>query len=214
VFVSQPVFALSFSVASGFLGAAAVASTALAKTRKSRAFRMIAFAAAIIVVGRVTAASGLHFNVTASMPLGIYRLAPVPKSGVQRGMFVAVCAPIDAARLGRRRGYLANGRCAADTEPLVKVVAGVAGDELTISSRGVAVNECPLPHSRPLKFDSAGRPLSPWPHGRYRLRRGQLWLYAGNDRSWDSRYWGWAPTSEVLARAEPVVTLKALGKHN
>jgi conjugative transfer signal peptidase TraF len=208
VFVSQPVLALSFSLALGFLAAAAVASSALARTRKSRAFRMFAFAAAIIVVGRVTAASGLHFNVTPSMPLGIYRLAPVPKSGVQRGMFVAACAPIDAARLGRRRGYLANGRCAADTEPLVKVVAAVAGDEVTISSRGVSVNECLLPHSRPLKFDSAGRPLSPWPRGRYRLRRGQLWLYAGNDRSWDSRYWGRVPISDVLARAQPVVASK------
>ncbi len=159
MFVSQPLLALSFSLIFGFLAAAAVASSALARTRKSRAFRLIAFATAIIVVGRVTAASGLHFNVTPSMPLGIYRLVPVPKSGVQPGMFVAVCAPIDAARLGRRRGYLANGRCAADTEPLVKVAAAVAGDEVTISSRGVAVNGCLLPHSRPLKFDSAGRPL-------------------------------------------------------
>ncbi len=112
---------------------------------------MIAFAAAITVVGRVTVASGLHFNVTPSMPIGIYRLAPVRKSGVQRGTFVAVCAPIDAARLGLRRGYLADGRCAADTEPLLKVVAAVAGDEVTISSRGVAVNGCLLPHSRPLE---------------------------------------------------------------
>lgn len=197
---------LSFSLAFCFLATATVASSALARTRRSRAFRVIAFAAALTVVGRVTAASGLHFNVTLSMPIGIYRLAPVPKSGVQRGTFVAVCAPIDAARLGLRRGYLANGRCAADTEPLLKVVAAVAGDEVTISSRGVAVNECLLPHSRPLEFDSAGRPLSPWPHGRYRLRRGQLWLYAGNDRSWDSRYWGRVPLSEVLARAQPVAS--------
>ncbi len=73
----------------------------------------------------------------------IYRLAPVPKSGVQRGTFVAVCAPLDAAELGRRRGYLAAGPCSADTELLLKVVAAVAGDVVAVSVNGVVVNGHP-----------------------------------------------------------------------
>ena len=83
--------ALSFSLAFCFLAAAAVASSALARTRKSRAFRVIAFAAAITVLGRVTVASGLHFNVTPSMPLGIYRLAPLPK-GEFSAEYLSLCA--------------------------------------------------------------------------------------------------------------------------
>lgn len=34
------------------------------------------------------------------------------------------------------------------------------------------------------------RTLPAWPQGRYNLRADHLWLYASNDRSWDSRYCG------------------------
>jgi len=136
--------------------------------------------------------------------------APVPKSGVQRGTFVAVCAPLGAADLGRRRGYLAAGPCPADTELLLKVVAAVAGDVVAVSANGVGVNGCPLPRSRPLSFDGAGRRLSPWPQGRYRLGLGQLWLYADNARSWDSRYWGPVPLVHVTARAVPLLVSRLI----
>ncbi len=122
-------------------------------------------------------------------------------------MFVAVCAPADVADLGRDRGYLATGPCSGDTEPLLKVVAGVAGDEVTVSTRGVAVNECVLPNSVPLALDRSGRRLTGWPSGRYHLAPNQLWLYAGNPRSWDSRYWGPAATASILARAVPLLVL-------
>jgi hypothetical protein len=70
-----------------------------------------------------------------------------------------------------------------------------------VSADGVAVNGCLLPHSRALSRDAAGRRLSPWPRVHFQLGRGELWLYAANDRSWDSRYWGPTPVEDVLARA-------------
>ena len=147
----------------------------------------------------------LRFNFTSSMPLGIYRLMPALANGeFPRGTLVAACAPRIAAELGRRRGYLAAGRCAAGTELLLKTIVAVSGDDVAISGNGVSVNECVLPHSRHLAFDAAGRALSRWPDGRYRLRRDQLWLYAANDRSWDSRYWGPVAVSDVTARVTPL----------
>lgn len=62
---------------------------------------------------------------------------------------------------------------------------------------------------RPLSFDAAGRRLFPWPRGHYRLRPGELWLYADNDRSWDSRYWGPAQADAVRARALPLLVAEA-----
>ena len=162
----------------------------------------------IVLIVYAIAAIDLHFNFTPSMPLGIYRLTPIPKSGIQRGMFVVVCAPPVAAELGRRRGYLAAGRCPTAAEPLLKVVAAVAGDSVTVSANGVAVNGCLLPHSRALSHDAAGRRLSPWPQGHFQLRRGELWLYAANDRSWDSRYWGPISVAAVSARAAPVLVVE------
>jgi conjugative transfer signal peptidase TraF len=207
--VSQAVLVLLLSLALALLAVAAFASGTQARKSK-RTLRVMAFAPAIVVIGCVVVASGLRFNFTPSMPLGIYRLAPVPKSGVQRGTFVAVCAPLDAAELGRRRGYLAAGPCSADTELLLKVVAAVAGDVVAVSVNGVVVNGHPLPRSRPLSLDGAGRRLSRWPEGRYRLGLGQLWLYADNARSWDSRYWGPAALVHVKARAVPLLVSRPI----
>ena len=180
------------------------------KTHRLRIRRLCIFVGVIVLIVYAIAAIDLHFNFTPSMPLGIYRLTPIPKGGIQRGMFVVVCAPLVAAELGRRRGYLAAGRCLTETEPLLKVVAAVAGDAVAVSADGVAVNGCLSPHSRALSHDAAGRPLSPWPQGHFQLRGGQLWLYADNDRSWDSRYWGPAQTADVRARALPLLVLPAV----
>lgn len=177
------------------------------RTRRLRILQLCVSVGVIVLIVHAIAAIGLHFNFTPSMPLGIYRLAPLSRSGVERGSFVAVCAPPVAAKLGRRRGYLAIGACPSHAEPLLKVVAAVPGDQLAVSADGVAVNGCALPHSQPLNVDSAGRRLSRWPRGHYRLRRGQLWLYAANNRSWDSRYWGPAMIRNVLAQAEPLIIM-------
>src|SRR5271165_6503631 len=98
-------------------------------------------------------ASGLRFNGTRSMPIGLYRVVAPDALGIRRGALVAVCAPAAAAELGRRRGYLTRGQCAGDSEPLLKVVAAVAGDDLTVSSSGVFVNGCRLPSSAPRSTD-------------------------------------------------------------
>jgi conjugative transfer signal peptidase TraF len=175
------------------------------KTRRLRILRLCAFVGAIVLMVHAIAAIDLRFNFTPSMPLGIYRLTPPSKSGVERGSFVAVCAPHVAAEFGRRRGYLATGRCPTATEPLLKVVAALANDSVTLSASGVAVNECLLPHSRALSHDTAGRRLSPWPQGHFQLGRGELWLYAPTDRSWDSRYWGPASLADIFGTAVPVL---------
>lgn len=120
-------------------------------------------------------------------------------------MVVVACAPIDAAALGRARGHLGAEPCPDDTEPLLKSVAAIAGDELDVTAAGVAVNGCRLPQSTPLAHDRSGRRLVPWPRGHSRLAPGQVWLYADNARSWDSRYWGWTATPDVMAIAVPLL---------
>jgi conjugative transfer signal peptidase TraF len=201
--ISQPILALAFSL----VGVVAIARSALIKTRGARVAYVGTCVAGIVFLGYAIVALDLRFNFTPSMPVGIYRLMPVsPKGEIPRGMVVSACAPLRAAELGRRRAYLAIGACPAHAEPLLKVVAAVPGDELAISADGLAVNGCLLPHSQPLRVDSAGRRLSGWPEGDYRLRPGQLWLYAANNRSWDSRYWGPTPIKNLLAHAMPLVT--------
>jgi conjugative transfer signal peptidase TraF len=163
--------------------------------------------ATVVFVGYVIVTLHLRFNFTSSMPLGIYRLVPVSKRPIQRGMLVAVCASPEVAKLGRRRRYLAVGPCPHDSELLLKTVAAVAGDYVDNSVTGVAVNGCLLPHSSSLRYDTARRRLLPWSEAHHQLQRGQLWLYADDDRSWDSRYWGPSATTDVWAGAMPLLTI-------
>lgn len=200
---------LSFALGFAVLGAALIAHGTPVKTQRRRAVRLCMFFAIVVSIGCVIAMLHLRFNFTPSMPLGIYRLVPLPKSAIQRGMLVAVCAPPEVADVGRRRRYLAPGPCPSDTELLLKTIAAVAGDYVENSVRGVTVNGCLLPHSWSRSYDAARRQLRPWPEAHYRLRRGQLWLYADNGRSWDSRYWGPSATADVWAEAMPLLTIVA-----
>ncbi len=202
--MSQPISMLAIASAIAFLGAIAISTAACVRIPKHRALRVAAVFVAINVVSRILIVSGLRFNVTSSMPLGIYRLAPLPQTGIQPGMLVAVCAPLKAAQLGHRRGYLSSGQCVSDTEPLLKTVVAIAGDTVSTSKAGITVNGRLLAHSKPVSLDRAGRSLAPWTSAYYRLRPNEIWLYADHPRSWDSRYWG--PVRNVLARAIPLVT--------
>jgi len=186
--------------------ACSVAVAYAASAPNSPVLRSIRFALICTVIATFVAIVliiGLRLNFTASMPLGIYRIDHVAPSAIQRGMLVAVCAPVGAAEQGRRRGYLATGTCSGDSEPLLKTVAAIAGDTVTIASDGVSVNGHLLHSSKPLAADSSGRPIASWLRGHYRISNGSIWLYADNERSWDSRYWGPAPIRNVVGAATP-----------
>ena len=204
--MSQPALVLLFAL--GFAAAITVviATTASARwTRFARSTLICMLSAALLILGNLAAAAGLKLNLSASMPPGIYRFAVVSPREIRRGMIVAVCAPSGAAQLGRRRGYVSSGECAENSEPLLKMVAAIAGDDVAVSSSGVDVNGRLLRDSRPLAFDRAGRPLVSLPRGHFRITRGAIWLHADHERSWDSRYWGPAPARNVLAKAVPVL---------
>jgi conjugative transfer signal peptidase TraF len=204
--MSQP--ALVLLLALGFAAAVTVVIATAASARRTRFARGILtlmVSAALLILGNLIAGAGLRLNASASMPPGIYRVAVVSPREIHRGMLVAVCAPSGAAQLGRRRGYVSSGECAENSEPLLKTVAAVAGDDIAISPSGVSVNGRLLRDSKPLAFDHAGRPLVSWPPGHFRTSRGAIWLHADHERSWDSRYWGPVPARNVLAKAVPVL---------
>lgn len=182
---------------------------AVATMRRSHTARMRGICFCVVAVtafGTLVSAMGLQVNLTPSVPVGIYRAIPTPR-GIRVGMLAAVCPPSDAAALGRQRGYLLRGRCAYDTEPLLKRVVAVGGDEVRVASSGLFVDGRRLAHSAPLVADRAGRALAAWPVGRYRMARGMLWMYADNGRSWDSRYWGPISTGNVVAAMRSFVVV-------
>jgi conjugative transfer signal peptidase TraF len=203
--VGQPVLAAILTLAIAIVLTTAVAVAASATEMLTRAMKLAVVGAAIMLAVVTVQRAAVRINFTGSVPIGIYALSPLPSDGVKRGMLVAACAPARAAALGLRRGYLEHGPCGDGTELLLKFVAAIAGDEVDITATGVTVNGCALPHSRPVSRDRIGRKLAAWRLRHRRLAKNQVWLYAADNRSWDSRYWGPASAVAIAAEAVPVV---------
>jgi conjugative transfer signal peptidase TraF len=176
------------------------------ETGSRRGYRLAMSAGGALMLGIALAGVvGLRVNATASMPQGIWQVeAPGPLIG--RGEIVSVCLPQSPAlNEAAERGYIPAGACPGGHEPLVKPVAAVAGDRVTVTALGIAVNGEPVAQSAPLDEDSAGRPLRPVPAGAYSVRAGEVWLLSGHDpRSFDSRYFGAVPVTNIQGVARPI----------
>lgn len=175
--------------------------------RKPR-WRMLATCgASALLTGALGAAwlVGLRVNDTASMPRGLWKLSNAD-APLRCGEIVVVCLPDTVmVREAAARGYIQAGNCPNGREPLVKPVAAVPGDLVTVTPQGVAVDGQPVENTAPLVRDSAGRPLRPVPAGAYEVMPGQIWLLSGHDpRSFDSRYFGPVPAANVQGVARPL----------
>jgi conjugative transfer signal peptidase TraF len=159
--------------------------------------------ALLVVVGRVI---GLRISLTDSAaPAGIYRIATgVP---VHRGELVGACLPASIAQEGLARGYLQQGDCPSGTEPVAKIVGALPGDVLEVQPGWVSVDGEVFADSAVAAHDSIGRRLPHVPWGRRQVAPGEVWLFGfHNVRSWDARYFGPVPLSEVRAALKPVLT--------
>jgi conjugative transfer signal peptidase TraF len=136
----------------------------------------------------------LVWNASASAPLGLYLVAP--GTPPHRGDMVAAWPPAAVRALAAARHYLPR------RVPLVKRVAGVAGDRVcargpvvTIDGRVAVVRRA---------ADAAGRPLPAW-RGCVRLGAGDIFLLmAGTPDSFDGRYFGPTRAADVIGRATPL----------
>jgi conjugative transfer signal peptidase TraF len=176
--MGQPVLTATFALAIAVIFTAVIAIATSAADTPSRVVKVIGVAAIIVFAAVALQRINLRVNFTGSMPIGIYLLLPLQPNGVKRGTLIAGCGPTRAAEIGRQRGYLGTGPCAKDTEPLLKFVVAIAGDEVDVTPAGVTVNGCPLARSRPAVRDQSGRRLPSWPRGRYLLGPKRVWLYA------------------------------------
>ena len=154
--------------------------------------------------------SGLRLNTTASMPIGLWRVAPTRTTELRREMIVTVCLPrTDMVRQAITRGYIHTGSCPDGLEPLVKPIAALPGDVVAVDPAGIRVNGIPVQGTAQLSRDSGGRRLLPVPVGAYTVAEGDVWLLSGHDpRSFDSRYFGAVPMTSIQAAAHPVWVLQ------
>lgn len=149
---------------------------------------------------------GFRLNDTPSVPRGLWRISRL-EGPLQRGQIVNIC-PRDSAvfRLAKARGYIHAGRvCPDDFTPLLKPVAALAGDRVTINAQGIRVNGRLIPRSRQEEKDSQGRSLPRMPWGAYQVASGFVWVVSNHiPNSFDSRYFGSLPVRNIQGLAEPV----------
>jgi conjugative transfer signal peptidase TraF len=151
--------------------------------------------------------AGYRINLTASMPLGIWKKSTV----IQVGSYIAACIPPDtpAAKAAIERGYIPPGQCPGGLAPLLKRVAALPGDSVYLTDEAVYINGSPLPNSRTQAVDSKKRSIPPFPRGNYRVLPGQCWLFATtHPNSFDSRYFGPVQESSVVNSLLPVATFE------
>lgn len=138
----------------------------------------------------------LVWNVTASVPVGLYRIVPEPAQ--RRGELVALRPSPTLARYMASRRYVEAGAL------LVKPVAAVAGQQVCRTGATVTIDGVTVATAR--IADSIGRPLPVWT-GCRRLPTGAVFLLAPSvPASFDGRYFGPVATSNVVGRALPLWT--------
>lgn len=152
--------------------------------------------AAVVAPLAVPVRPRLVWNASASAPIGFYRITPA--HDLRIGDWVVALPPQPVQALADRRRYLPLG------VPLVKQVAGVAGDEICAVGPLIVRNGEPLVRRR--VRDAAAR-LLPWWTGCETLARGQYLLVTrGVANSFDGRYFGPTESQDIIGRGVPLWT--------
>jgi conjugative transfer signal peptidase TraF len=164
-------------------------------------FGLIAFG---VVLAAAASSVGLRFNLTSSLPIGLYRVTRDSPT-LERGAIVLYCLSPPVAGFAHNRGYVPRGgQCPGGLTPIGKIVAALAGDTVVLTTDGIAINGALQSHSRALATDLKGRGLPQLSLRAYVVGRDYVWLLAPSERSFDSRYLGPLPVRNVLGRVHPV----------
>jgi conjugative transfer signal peptidase TraF len=148
-------------------------------------------------------AFGLRLNTSPSLPFGLYRVTTDSSAPL-----VEFCPAEPVASFANARGYRQAGSCPDGGTPLMKPIVARAGDVVDVSAAGLRVNGSLLRNSAPRSRDTGGRPLTPWPAGRYTVPPGMVWLISDYHAwSFDSRYFGPVSTTLIKDHLRPLLVL-------
>lgn len=133
----------------------------------------------------------LVWNASASAPIGLYGVSP--GSSIARGVTVIAWTPMRYRHLAAVRRYV------PENVPLVKQVAGMAGDRICALGNTITLNGHAVAKRRAV--DAAGRLMPRW-QGCFRLGQHQLFLLMAEvPGSFDGRYFGPTDKADVVGPA-------------
>ena len=171
----------------------------------------LAATVALVLIGvstQVAREAGWRLNLTASEPLGLYRLEPVTSNRIARGALVELCPP--AWVMPAAFPFYLSGDCPGGGRAMLKIVVGIPGDRIWVSADGVTINGVTLSGSAPrLRSNQYPKILLPRVRGELVLRPGQYWVYGRGAQpalaalSFDSRYFGPIAIGQIRGMAIP-----------
>jgi len=148
----------------------------------------------LMAASALPVAPRLIWNRSESVPAGLYLVLPATTAG--RGDLVAFRPSGDLSGWLESRGY--TGR----NWPLLKRVAGLAGDEICRHGEAVSING--MPAARALAEDVSGRPMPVW-SGCRKLGPEEVFLLGDHARSVDGRYFGPQARRGILGKSLPLL---------
>jgi conjugative transfer signal peptidase TraF len=164
--------------------------------RRATILTMLTAAALVAAPASFGYAPAFIWNASASVPIGLYRLAPADRFNI--GDYVVVAPPAPLAAFLAERGYLPLG------VPLIKRVLALPGAK--VCRRGLTIFAYEHAYGAAREHDRLGRPLPAW-QGCRALAEGEIFLMNWDaPDSLDGRYFGPLPASSIAARALPLWT--------
>lgn len=154
---------------------------------------LVAGAVACMLLAAPNASPRLLWNTTASVPIGLYRLAPPSHPKV--GELVVLQPDPTIASFLDAGGWLPLG------VPLLKPVAATQGQ--IVCRYGTQITIDGRARAGAVTHDDQGRPLPAW-SGCRRLGLGEVFVLSEVPGSFDGRYFGPTAQTSVLALARPV----------
>ncbi len=165
-------------------------------TRSGYAKTTLVAALVTATAASVSTPTKLVWNVTPSVPIGLYGIEPPDRLEVTD--LVAVMPHEPLASFMIRRGYIGRGA------PLLKRVMALPGQRVCRTGIAVIVDGVPLGDAR--DRDRIGRKLPVW-QGCRQLVNGEIFLMNPDAKdSLDGRYFGPIADTAVIGRATPVWT--------
>lgn len=163
-----------------------------------------------LIIGYAMAQAGYRVtvNLTPSIPQGFYLADSAVPAVLRRGQLVAFYPHSSATQYAYDQGWVKPGAA------YVKAVAAVAGDtvcvgaELTIRTRSGPGQPAEFRRVGPVhENDRTGRPLPHLLRGCQQVPDGYILpIGEGLPNSYDGRYYGFIPSSEVTAVLRPLIT--------
>ncbi len=149
---------------------------------------LLAFAV-LIGAGYAVHLAGLRLNFTESFPQGLYWTVD---KRPEKGDLVVVFPPASEVFLEAvERGYLHRSLLGFGPGAIMKEIAAVGGDRVSVKPTGVWVNGALLANSAPRLVDVRGRPLPLPLFNSYQLADDEVFLISQHHAlSFDSRYFG------------------------